>query len=147
MSLSGLLFIPFFFNNPNDGKRTTLHSFPQHDSLESTIDKSLVDLIIFCLKINITLANYCHFVSTRTSVSSMLFIPMPFHVFVVICLLSTSKFINIIFVILHNVFSPTNVLRNHTSYELFHLNLRLRNKGWGPFSLLNRIGQCVINLV
>jgi hypothetical protein len=27
------------------------------------------------------------------------------------------------------------------------LNLRLRNKGWGPFSLLNRIGQCVINLV
>jgi hypothetical protein len=62
LNLSGLMFIPIFFNNPNECKRTTLHSFPQHDSLENTINKSLVDLIIFCLKINITLANHCHLV-------------------------------------------------------------------------------------
>jgi len=144
LNLSGLLFIPFFFNNPSECKRTTLHNFPQHDSLESMINKSLVDFIIFCLKINITLANYCHLVIYKNK--CFLYVASPDALSCFCCYLLIVH----IKIHCHNVSHIAQCVFTYQcfeEYELFHLNLRLRNKRWGPFSLLNRIGQCVINLV
>jgi hypothetical protein len=129
LNLSGLMFIPIFFNNPNECKRTTLHSFLQHDSLENTINKSLVDLIIFCLKINIMFQSLasCNLQEQVLPLCDLSQCAFMFLLLFAYC--PHQNPLSYFFVILHNVFSPTNVLRNHTSYELFHLNLRLRNIG------------------